>query len=179
MAYSFAVMSERAKRMEQMRKGFAEMGKLWYTCTSITHSRIVFVAKVQSATWSGLTAFVGSQKELSVIDNGLCKLLRKISQGRASEKCRRRLGDVQFVQPTTHDKMVYCATFCRSRCAAHQDVSVVGSLPVRVYAPVEKLMSMQGLVLLCAQAVAEHACRRGATEAQEVSVGRAVRHERQ
>ena len=79
--FNFSLSSERAKRLQQMKTGYAELGRFGCTCSNRVHVRIVFIAKVPSAAVAGLTAYVWPERESGIVDRCTCQLLRQLTRG--------------------------------------------------------------------------------------------------
>ena len=71
---------EREFRIKAMNRGYAEMGRFWSDCVVYKHVRSVFVAKVYSASTSGLTSFVWKRSDSNVVEQRLCYLLRRAAR---------------------------------------------------------------------------------------------------
>ena len=84
--HRFSNTTELNKRIQAIRAGFYSMGRFWWKCRNMGSIRVVFLAKVLSAAYSGLTAFVLTAAEMQKLDRVLMGLMRSVSKGTACQK---------------------------------------------------------------------------------------------
>ena len=78
--------SEREHRLAAICRGYYEMGQFWYRCRNESHLRAVFIAKVRSPAFSGLTAFAWKDSDSRILDRQIMQFARRALRDRAYVK---------------------------------------------------------------------------------------------